>query len=688
MKNPKVSIIIPVYNGADYVGEAIDSALAQTYSNFEVIVVNDGSKDKGATSKICRTYGAKIRYYEKKNGGVASALNMGIKKMMGEYFSWLSHDDLYYLDKIAKEIKLMKSLDKKSLVYSNYEIIDQNGINLGFSHLKSVKKDFVCRLIKEQFIHGCTLLIPRVAFKTAGLFDETLRNTQDYDLWFRFLRKSFKFTLCPNHLVKSRHHDKQTSLTTSQNQLIEQDDLYYRVLQDFKSEELISGQNTGLGYLDMAIYFQKQGFKKAAHLSFGLGLKNRQHISKAAWALLYLRYKFWSSPFQLVYLALVERYRLLKRKTRGTKNKLALKEIVKFCLIGNINSSHNQKVAKHLCSIGYDVHFISFAEGQVEGKIEGIKKYQITRKKFEPKLFWFLRAYFRTKKIINKINPDIVQGQYLSSGGLLAGLSGFHPYTIGILGSDVLEPQPLFLRLFLKKVIRNASEIICSSELLKKAVLSYNISPRKIHIVRFGIDLEQFKPKKVEYLRRALKLQNRKIILSPRFIDRIYHIKEIIQAFEKNAENNYHLLIMNMPYNLKYKKELDLYIRKQNLGGCITFVEKVDYEKMPDYYNLADVVISIPQSEGAGVSVLEAMACQRKIVISDVPVFNEWQEGKNLWRTKIEVSSISRAIKAAMEFPDKKYLPIGRKNRLLVAEKANIRNCLDELDKIYRFILK
>ena len=90
---PLVSIVIPVYNGSNYVRDAIDSALAQTYKNCEVIVVNDGSQDGGATDEICRSYGERIRYFRKENGGVATAVNLGIEQMRGEYFSWLSHDD-------------------------------------------------------------------------------------------------------------------------------------------------------------------------------------------------------------------------------------------------------------------------------------------------------------------------------------------------------------------------------------------------------------------------------------------------------------------------------------------------------------------------------------------------------------------------------------------------------------------
>ena len=90
-EKPLVSIIIPVYNGANYLREAIESALGQTYGNCEVLVINDGSNDHGETEREALKFGDRIRYFKKENGGVASALNLGIRKMRGEYFSWLSH---------------------------------------------------------------------------------------------------------------------------------------------------------------------------------------------------------------------------------------------------------------------------------------------------------------------------------------------------------------------------------------------------------------------------------------------------------------------------------------------------------------------------------------------------------------------------------------------------------------------
>jgi hypothetical protein len=102
--NPKVSIVIPVYHGSDYLRTAVDSALGQTYSKIEVIVVNDGSTDDGATRAVCLSYDDRIKYYEKTNGHVASALNFGIRHMSGEYFSWLSHDVYYQPERIALQV--------------------------------------------------------------------------------------------------------------------------------------------------------------------------------------------------------------------------------------------------------------------------------------------------------------------------------------------------------------------------------------------------------------------------------------------------------------------------------------------------------------------------------------------------------------------------------------------------------
>ena len=99
---PKISVIIPVYNGQNYLREAIDSVFTQTYKNYEMIVVDDGSTDK--TWEMIQSYGSHLYGIQKENGGVASALNCGIRHASGEYIAWLSHDDLFLPNKLERQV--------------------------------------------------------------------------------------------------------------------------------------------------------------------------------------------------------------------------------------------------------------------------------------------------------------------------------------------------------------------------------------------------------------------------------------------------------------------------------------------------------------------------------------------------------------------------------------------------------
>lgn len=217
MKQPMVSIIIPVYNGSNYVKEAIDSALSQTYSNYEIIVVNDGSNDNGKTKKIALSYGDKIRYYEKENGGVSSALNFALNKMKGKYFSWLSHDDRYLPQKIEKQINYLienKLEDKNVILYSDYNLIDRKSKLVSNcikdTYLLNDKPEYA---LLRGAVNGITMLIPVKAFEEYGNFNENLVAVQDYELWHKMF-KTYRPIHLPFILAETRYHAKQVSNTS------------------------------------------------------------------------------------------------------------------------------------------------------------------------------------------------------------------------------------------------------------------------------------------------------------------------------------------------------------------------------------------------------------------------------------------------------------------------------------------
>jgi hypothetical protein len=276
---PLVSIVIPVYNGSDYLKEAIDSALAQTYPAVEVLVINDGSKDEGKTDAIARSYGDKIRYFAKENGGVATALNQGIDEMRGEYFSWLSHDDVYYPEKVAVQVEFLRAREDRNVVlYGDFIQIDQHSnFYLDSPGLQAGPATFVYQLIVSHPIHGCTTLIPKAAFARAGRFDPGLRTTQDYDLWYRMARH-YPFLYVDHKLIKSRIHAGQGTVTLSELCLREGNELLIRQIGDFSPDSVAALQPAGdvaALYRDMAVRVGAKGFGQAA--AYAAKIANYHH---------------------------------------------------------------------------------------------------------------------------------------------------------------------------------------------------------------------------------------------------------------------------------------------------------------------------------------------------------------------------------------------------------------------------
>ncbi|PIP53410.1 hypothetical protein COX08_01135 [Candidatus Beckwithbacteria bacterium CG23_combo_of_CG06-09_8_20_14_all_34_8] len=234
--DPLVSIIIPVYNGSNYLKEAIDSALGQTYPNIEVLVINDGSSDNGKTEQVAKIYGNKIRYLLKKNGGVATALNYGIEKMKGEWFAWLSHDDIYEPYKISELVKYIDNHPDAKILYTDYQLVNEKGAHLHDVSVKPKKtNNMQLRLIDSYPLNGCAMLIKKECFDKVGNFDESLRTTQDYDLWFR-LSKHYNYDYVPISSIRSRLHSEQGSHTYAGAD--EADNLYLKIIKQILLSEI------------------------------------------------------------------------------------------------------------------------------------------------------------------------------------------------------------------------------------------------------------------------------------------------------------------------------------------------------------------------------------------------------------------------------------------------------------------
>lgn len=216
-----VSVVIPAYNASNYLAEAIDSALAQTYKNIEIIVINDGSADQGATRKVALSYGDRIRYFEKENGGCASALNYGIKEMKGAYFSWLSHDDLYLPEKIERmmQVKNEQKLPGDTVLVCDTVLVGANGNRVAcpFKHTKGNLKswDAFDETLNRKTFNGCGMLIPKSVMDESGFFETDYKHLLDREYWMRIAMNGHSFYVIEESLVKGRVHNNQITVTCS-----------------------------------------------------------------------------------------------------------------------------------------------------------------------------------------------------------------------------------------------------------------------------------------------------------------------------------------------------------------------------------------------------------------------------------------------------------------------------------------
>lgn len=235
---PLVSIIIPVYNGSNFLEEAIKSALAQTYENLEIIVVNDGSCDDGATAAVANQYLDRIKYFEKKNGGVSSALNFGVRESRGEFIAWLSHDDMFSPKKIENQIKkyLGEPNKEKTIVYGDSIFMNEKG-EIERHRIFSINRKNDFQGIDHFFPFNVCLassLLPR-SFLLENPFNEEARFTQDIEAFYDCLKAGYRFVHADNSIYYSRNHGKRVSVTRTD--LFERDMLAFheRLLKDLKA---------------------------------------------------------------------------------------------------------------------------------------------------------------------------------------------------------------------------------------------------------------------------------------------------------------------------------------------------------------------------------------------------------------------------------------------------------------------
>ncbi|MDN5940438.1 MAG: glycosyltransferase [Nitrospira sp.] len=183
---PRVSIIIPAYNCARYIGRALDSVCAQTYKDYEILVVDDGSTDD--TKDVVMQYGRKVTYLYQQNRGVSAARNHAISKSSGELLAYLDADDMWYPEKLERQVAFLDAHHECGMIHSEISVINEQDeilyVRFNQETKRSVPQGYCIEaLLRCSHIQTLTVVERRNYFERAGVFDERLPIAQDYLHW-------------------------------------------------------------------------------------------------------------------------------------------------------------------------------------------------------------------------------------------------------------------------------------------------------------------------------------------------------------------------------------------------------------------------------------------------------------------------------------------------------------------------
>ena len=215
---PKISICIPTYNRDSYVIQTLKSVFDQQISDFEVIVVDDGSTDN--TEQVIKDSGFNVRYYRQENAGDAAARNTAIGLANGDYIAFMDSDDLYTENAIAEMLDVIKNAGEDVVAYGGYIGIDSQGSITKYSKKKLYSGRVTEHLFQEIFIHTVGSLIPVHILKEFGNFNSSFKVCSDYDFWLN-VSKKYKFIAIENPSFYRRRHSDNLSTISSENLKVE-----------------------------------------------------------------------------------------------------------------------------------------------------------------------------------------------------------------------------------------------------------------------------------------------------------------------------------------------------------------------------------------------------------------------------------------------------------------------------------
>lgn len=355
---------------------------------------------------------------------------------------------------------------------------------------------------------------------------------------------------------------------------------------------------------------------------------------------------------------------------------------MKICLIADATSVHTVRWAEYFAQQGDEVHLITY-EPPIQD-ISGVTIHVI-QSRFDSLYLAFMPRHLKIYLLVKKLKPDIVHAHFISKFGFHAAFLNFRPVVMSAWGTDILNVPhwSKILWYFTKKSLERADLIYSASgDILEKITTIFGISPKKVKINTHGVDVEMFKPMA------KIKSEEKIIILSNRNLYPVYNIKTLLDAIP--------LIIKKYP-SAQFKiigegpeeKELKEYASSLDIDQYIEWMGWTDPLKMPTNLNFCDIFVSTAISDGTPVSMLEAMACGKPCIMTDVGGVSEWiKNGETgyLVQPKDPEELAERIIELIVN--RNKRLEIGQNSRDLVVKSANKNKIMTDVSLDYKELVE
>lgn len=361
---------------------------------------------------------------------------------------------------------------------------------------------------------------------------------------------------------------------------------------------------------------------------------------------------------------------------------------MKILLLSDSHSEHTEKWALGLANKGIKIGLFSFNKASYDWHTHpNISVFFEPEKSINAESTLTKLAYLKyvtvLKKIIKHFEPDVLHAHYATSYGLVGALSDFHPFIISSWGTDVMKfPNKNFIAKSILKYNFRKADVLCATS--PTIVLCINdIIKKPVTVVPFGVDVEQFKPMAVK----SFFAPEDFVLASIKPIEKLYNIDILIQSFAQLSPKHPHLKLLIVGEG-SVKSDLESLAKKLNVSEKVVFTGRIPFAEVKNYYNMINVLVNISEYESFGVSVIEAMACEKPVIVTNVGGLKDIVMDETLG-FKVEIRNVEQTVQAieTLMADQKLYKQIAGDVRKHVIEHYSWEKNLQQMIDIYENVI-